>query len=215
MPRGDVDEFIAELQDQSATFDPIQEDRPVNASDCVRLDYAGTLDGNEIESETGQDVDIDLTDKGYHTELINGIIGMHIGETKSIAVNFNDTYPTPELKNKQVIYNITLHAITKNIYPNLMMNLQKTSVMKPITNCTGSSGTIWWKMHEYYRTKNKKLRYLSMLIEKTNITIPDDVVDQYVQNAIENVRKQLKKIIRHLNRLASILKHCQQKCEKM
>ena len=192
VPREDVEAFIAELQDQSATFDPIQEDRPVNASDCVRLDYAGTLDGNEIDSETDQDVDIDLTDEIYHPELINGIIGMHIGETKSITVNFNETYHTPGLRNKQVIYNIILHAITKKHLPELDDEFAKDLGYETYNQL---HGVIWNNLVEDARiqqNQKQKVEILEQLIEKTNIMIPDDVVDQHVQNAIENVRKQLK-----------------------
>ena len=192
VPRDDVDAFIGRLRDQSATFDPIQEDRPVNESDCVRLDYTGTLDGNEIESETVQDVDIDLTLAGFHPDLINGILGMHIGETKAFAVNFDETHPMPEFRNKQVIYNVTLHAITKKHLPELDDEFAKDLGYE---NFNQLHGVIWNNLVEEARiqqTESQKVEILEQLIEKTNIAIPDDVVDQYVQNAIENVRKQLK-----------------------
>ena len=192
VPREDVDAFIAQLQDQSATFDPIQEDRPVNASDCVRLDYTCTLEGSEIESESDQDIDIDLTDERYHPDLINGIIGMHIGETKAIAVNFDEAYHTSELRNKQVIYNVILHAITQKHLPELDDEFAKDLGYETYNQL---HGVIWNNMVEDARiqqNQKQKVEILEQLIEMTNITIPDDVVDQYVQNAIENVRKQLK-----------------------
>ncbi len=192
VPREDVDAFIAQLQDQSATFDPIQEDRPVNASDCVRLDYTCILEGNEIESESDQDIDIDLTDERYHPDLINGIIGMHIGETKAIAVNFDEAYHTPELRNMQVIYNVILHAITQKHLPELDDEFAKDLGYETYNQL---HGVIWNNMVEDARiqqNQEQKVEILDQLIEMTNITIPDDVVDQYVQNAIENVRKQLK-----------------------
>ncbi|MYB66154.1 trigger factor [Candidatus Poribacteria bacterium] len=192
VPREDVDAFIAQLQDQSATFDPIQEDRPVNVSDCVRLDYTCILEGSEIESESDQDIDIDLTDERYHPDLINGIIGMHIGETKAIAVNFDEAYHTPELRNKQVIYNVILHAITQKHLPELDDEFAKDLGYETYNQL---HGVIWNNMVEDARiqqNQEQKVDILEQLIEMTNITIPDDVVDQYVQNAIENVRKQLK-----------------------
>ena len=192
VPREDVDVFIAELQDQAATFDPIQEDRPANASDCVRLDYTCTLDNSEIESESVQDIDIDLTDEQYHTDLINGIIGMHIGETKAITVNLNEAHHTTELRNKQVIYNVILHAITQKHLPELDDEFAKDLGYETYNQL---HGVIWNNMVEDARiqqNQEQKVEILDQLIEMTNITIPDEVVDQYVQNAIENVRKQLK-----------------------
>ena len=192
VPRGDVDAFISELQQQSATFDPIEEDRPVNESDCVRLDYTGTLDGIELESEDTQDVDIDLTREGFHPDLINGILGMHIGESKPIEVNFDETHHMPELRNRQVIYNVTLHAITKKHLPALDDEFAKDLGYETYNQL---HGVIWNNLVEEGRIlkiEAQKVEVLEQLIEKTNITLPDDLVDQYVKEAVENVHKQLK-----------------------
>ncbi len=192
VPRENVDAFIAQLQDQAATFDPIQNDRPVNASDCVRLDYTCSLEGNEIESETNQDVDIDLTDEKINPDLIEGIIGMHIGETKTVTVYFDETYHIYEMRNLQVIYNVILHAITKKYLPELDDEFAKDLGYETYNQL---HGVIWNNMVEEARiqqNQKQKIEILNQLIEMTNIAIPDDVVDQYVQNAIENVRKQLK-----------------------
>lgn len=190
--RDDVDAFIARLQDQAATFDPIEDERPVNESDCVRLDWTCFLDENELKNESVQDIDIDLTQEGFHPDLINGIFGMHVGETKSIEVNFDETHHMPALRSKQVIYNVTLHAITTKHLPELDDDF---AIDLGYDTYSQLHGVIWNNLVEEGRIQQiekQKVEILQQLIEKTNITIPDDLVDQYVQEAIENLRKQLK-----------------------
>ncbi len=192
VPREDVEAFIAELQQKSATFDPIEEDRPIQASDCVRIDWTCSVDSEELESESGQDVDIDLTKKDFHNDLINGLIGMRIGETKSIKVSFDTTHRAPELAGKQAIYNVTLHAITQKHLPQLDDEFAKDLGYETYNQL---HGVIWNNLVEEERIQHidkQKVEILEQLIEKTNITIPDELVDQYVQQSLQNVHKQLK-----------------------
>ena len=192
VPRDDVDAFISELQQQSATFDPIEEDRPVNESDCVRVDWSCTLDDNEFDGESIQDEDIDLTQEKFHPDLTKGIFGMHVGETKPIEVNFDETHHIPALRGKQVIYNVTLHAITNKHLPDLDDDF---AIDLGYDTYNQLHGVIWNNLVEEERIQQiekQKTEILEQLIEMTNISIPDDLVDKYVQEAIENVRKRLR-----------------------
>ena len=45
---------------------------PVEASDCVRIDWVCSLEGEELESESAQDIDIDLMSKDLHPNLVCG-----------------------------------------------------------------------------------------------------------------------------------------------
>ena len=119
VPRENVEAHIKRLQLQSATFEPIEEDRPVQASDCVRIDWTCTIDGAELESESAQDIDIDLTSEDFHADLVAGLIEMRVGETKPIEVNFDTTHSIAALAGKQATYNVTLHAITLKHLPEL------------------------------------------------------------------------------------------------
>ena len=192
VPREDVEAHIQRLQSQSATFEPIEDDRPVQASDCVRIDWTCTLDGEELENEAAQDIDIDLTLQDLHADLVAGLIEMRVGETKPIEVNFDTTHRVPALAGKQVTYNVTLHAITLKHLPELDDEFAKDLGYETYNQL---HGVIWNNLVEEERIlqiDKQKTEILEQLIEKTNITIPDELVDQYVQQALQNMHKQLK-----------------------
>lgn len=192
VPRENVDAHVQRLQLQSATFEPIEEERPVEASDCVRVDWECTIDGGEIESEAAQDIDIDLTSEELHVDLKNGLLGMNIGETKPIEVNFDTTHNVPLLAGKQATYNVTLHAITLKHLPELDDEFAKDLGYETYNQM---HGVIWNNLVEEERIlqiDKQKADILEQLIQKTDITIPDDLVEEYVQQAIQNVQKQLK-----------------------
>ncbi len=191
VPRENVEDYIGKLQLQSATFEPIEEDRVVEESDCVRIDWSCILDGEEIEDESGIDVDLDLTAEELHSDLKLGLIGMKVGETKSITVNFDENHPVPTLSGKQVVYVVNLHAITSKHLPDLDDEFAKDLGYESYTQL---HGVIWNNLVEEERMvqQNKqKQEILEQLIEKTDIDIPEDLVEEYVDQAIQNVHKQL------------------------
>ena len=192
VPREDVEAHIERLQLQSATFEPIEDDRLVQESDCVRIDWTCKVDGEELESESAQDIDIDLSSKDLHVDLIAGLIGMQVGETKPIAVSFGTEHRVPSLAGKRATYNVTLHAITLKHLPGL-----DDEFAKDLGYATYNQmhGVIWNNLVENERIlhiEKQKGEILEQLIEKTDIAIPDELVEQYVQQAVQNVQKQLK-----------------------
>ena len=191
VPRESVEDYIGKLQLQSATFEPIEEDRAVEESDCVRIDWSCILDDEEIEDESGIDVDIDLTTGELHPDLKLGLIGMKVGETKSITVTFDDNHAVSALSGKEVLYVLNLHAITVKHLPDLDDEFAKDLGYESYTQL---HGVIWNNLVEEERMvqQNKqKQEILEQLIEKTDIEIPDNLVDEYVDQAIQNVHKQL------------------------
>ncbi len=192
VPREDVEAHIERLQLQSATFEPIEEDRPVQESDCVRIDWTCEVDGEELENESARDIDIDLTSKHLQADLIAGLIGMQVGETKPIEVSFGTEHRVPSLAGKRATYNVTLHAITLKHLPGLDDEFAKDLGYATYNQMRG---VIWNNLVENERIlhiEKQKGEILEQLIEKTDITIPDELVEQYVQQAVQNVQKQLK-----------------------
>ena len=192
VPREDVEAHIERLQLQSATFEPIEEDRPVQESDCGRVDWTCEVDGEELENESAQDIDIDLTSKHLQADLIAGLIGMQVGETKPIEVSFGTEHRVPSLAGKRATYNVTLHAITLKHLPGLDDEFAKDLGYETYNQM---HGVIWNNLVENERIlhiEKQKGEILEQLIEKTDITIPDELVKQYVQQAVQNVQKQLK-----------------------
>ena len=114
MPREDVDTYITRLQAQSATYQPLDVERPVQEKDCVRIDWECLLDGNRIDAESRQDVDIELGVGAIHEKLEQALIGMELGDTNLVDIEFPQDHGTPELAGKSTQYEITLHAITEN-----------------------------------------------------------------------------------------------------
>ncbi|MCE2413185.1 trigger factor [Candidatus Poribacteria bacterium] len=191
VPREDVDTYITRLQAQSATYEPLDVERPVQENDCVRIDWECSLDGNRIDAESRQDVDIELGVGAIHEKLEQALLEMEIGDTNNVDIEFPQDHSVAELAGKSAQYEITLHAITEKQLPPLDDEFAKDLGYETYSQLYG---LIWNNLVEEetsLHVDKQKGELLEQLIEKTDITIPDPLVDQYVQQTLQNVKQQL------------------------
>ena len=191
VPREDVDAYITRLQAQSATYEPLDIERQVQEKDCVRIDWECLLDGNRIDAESRQDVDIELGVGAIHERLEQALLGMEIGDTNNVDIDFPQDHSVAELAGKSAQYEITLHAITEKQLPPLDDEFAKDLGYE---NYSQLYGLIWNNLVEEetsLHVDKQKAELLEQLIEKIEITIPDPLVDQYVQQTLLNVKQQL------------------------
>lgn len=191
VPREDVDAYIKRLQAQSATYEPLDIERPVEEKDCVRVDWECLINQERIDTESRQDVDIELGIAALNEKLEQALIGMQIGETKSVDIDFPQEHPIPDLAGKSAQYNITLHAITQKHLPPLDDEFAKDLGYE---NYSQLYGLIWNNLVEEETSLHidkQKAELLAQLIEKIDIAIPEPLVDQYVQQTLQNVKQQL------------------------
>jgi trigger factor len=191
VPREDVDVYITRLQAQSATYEPLDVERPVQEKDCVRIDWECLLDGNRVDAESRQDVDIELGVGAIHEKLEQALLEMEIGDTNNVDIEFPQEHSVAELAGKSAQYEITLHAITQKHLPSLDDEFAKDLGYE---NYSQLYGLIWNNLVEEetsLHVDKQKAELLEQLIEKTEITIPDPLIDQYVQQTLQNVKQQL------------------------
>lgn len=191
VPREDVDAYITRLQAQSATYEPLDVERSVQEKDCVRIDWECLLDGNRVDAESRQDVDIELGVGTIHEKLEQALIGMEIGDTNNVDIEFPQEHSVAELAGKSAQYKITLHAITQKHLPPLDDEFAKDLGYE---NYSQLFGLIWNNLVEEetsLQVDKQKAELLEQLIEKIEITIPEPLVDQYVQQTLQNVKQQL------------------------
>ena len=191
VPREDVDTYITRLQAQSATYEPLDIERLVEEKDCVRVDWECLINGERVDSESRQDVDIELGIGALNEKLEQALIGMQVGETKSVDIDFPQEHPIAELAGKLAQYDITLHAITQKHLPPLDDEFAKDLGYE---NYSQLYGLIWNNLVEEetsLHVDKQKAELLEQLIEKTDIAIPEPLVDQYVQQTLQNVKQQL------------------------
>ncbi len=182
VPREEVDAYIEQLRSQSATYEPLEDERPVQESDCVRLDWECFINGEHVEAESRQDVDVELGVGAFHEQLEAVLIGMEIGDTRAVEIPFDANHPSPILAGNTARYELTLHALTRKLLPELDDEFAKDLGYE---NYSQLYGVIWNNLVEEERSRHverQRAELLEQLIEKTDITVPETLVQQALRN---------------------------------
>lgn len=88
-------------------------DRSVKLGDTVNIDYEGKMDGVAFDGGTAKGVDLTIGSNSYIDGFEDGIIGMEIGETKDLDLNFPDPYTNnPDLSGAAVVFTVTVNSIS-------------------------------------------------------------------------------------------------------
>ncbi len=113
----DIDRTLDILRTQRATF--VKVDRPVEATDEVTVDFAGTIDGIAFEGGTGQDARFVLGKKRLLPEFEAALVGMTAGETKTFPVDFPADYAGREVAGKSASFVVTIKEVSGPMVPAL------------------------------------------------------------------------------------------------
>ena len=192
IPREQVDKYVRVLQDQHATYNPVEEERPVGEGDCVRVDVECFVDSQFIEDWSKQDADIELGKGDLNAKVEAEIVGMHPGDTKEIEIIFDANDSPPAIADRHALFNVVLHAITEKQVPDLDDEFSKDLGYEDYGQLFG---VIWNNLVE----EEKAVSYIrqreevaQQLIEKTDIKLSESLVDQYVEQNIQNFQQKLK-----------------------
>lgn len=94
--------------------------RSVELGDIANIDYEGKMDGTAFEGGTAKGTDLEIGSGSFIEGFEEGVIGMEIGETKDLHLNFPDPYRVnPDLSGAPVVFTVTVNSIAVRELPEL------------------------------------------------------------------------------------------------
>ena len=186
----DVEKYIEDVRTQHSRTVEIA-DRGAKDGDELVIDYEGTLDGVAFEGGTATGVTLTLGAGGWIDGFEEGMVGMQVGEVKTIDGTFPNPYKNNEdLAGKTVQFKITLHSITETVIP----EYNDTFVRENFDYATMA------EYEAYVRKTLAEQRQDEIAAEKQSATVavavdnaevlqyPEGVVEDYMAQQIDYVR---------------------------
>ena len=109
----DVENMIEIFRKQQGGWEVAE--RAAQDGDQVRIDFAGTRDGEAFDGGAGEDVELVLGSGRMIPGFESGIEGMAAGEEKTLALSFPEDYHNEDLKGAAVEFAITLHEVKEQV----------------------------------------------------------------------------------------------------
>lgn len=109
--KDEVAEEINRARENAGWWDQVT-DRPAQMGDRVKIDYTGSVDGEVFEGGTASDYELVLGSGTFIPGFEEGVVGMNVGESKSVNVKFPEQYHAEKLAGKDAIFVVTVKDIT-------------------------------------------------------------------------------------------------------
>jgi trigger factor len=109
----DIDKIIESFRKEQGDWQEVE--RAAMLEDKANIDYVGTKDSEPFEGGSAQDHDLELGSGSMIPGFEDGIVGMKVGEQKTLSLSFPDDYHNEELKGAAVEFQVTLNRVTQLI----------------------------------------------------------------------------------------------------
>ncbi len=117
----EVEKEIENIRNKYAEI-VVKEEGKLEKGNTAVIDFEGFVDGKALEGGNGTDYPLEIGSNTFIPGFEDGLVGMSINETKELKLKFPENY-TDELKNKDVLFKVTLKAIKERILPDLNKEL--------------------------------------------------------------------------------------------
>ena len=193
----EVDDFLAQRQQEQATLVPVEE-RPAQMGDLATIDFQGRFatddqtEGELIPGAEDKDFQVEL-EKGKLIEgLIEGIVGMTPEQTKEISATFPEHYSREELGGKAAVFTVLLKELKEKELPELDDDFaQEASEFETIAEFRQSLTEQFAQTAAQNTKNNIHQAILEQLRDCCSVELPVTMIEKEVDNLLTQTAIQM------------------------
>jgi trigger factor len=197
-----VADFIEQQRKEKATTIPVV-GRAAQLEDIAVVDYNGKLaDGTEISGAQADDFDIELSEGKFISDLVHGIVGMSIGETRNVNVTFPADYAREDLAAQAAIFNVVLKDLKAQELPALDDDFAKeASDFDTLALYQDSIETRFQEQAKKSTDQNIVTAIEAALIEIATVDLPETMIERETMNILQQMANQFSQYGMDVNKL--------------
>ncbi len=193
----EVGEKLKELAEQNAELKELPKNRLAKEGHTVNIDFEGFLDDEPFEGGKAEGYDLKLGSNQFIPGFEEQIVGMKKDEEKTIKVTFPEEYGSEKLAGKETEFKIKVNAIKDKGEAKIDDELAKRLL-------PGQEDASLEKLKEQLKAQmenealaklyneGKKSELLEKLVESIDFDLPEFVVEQEIDLAVNNAARDMK-----------------------
>lgn len=186
-----VQKELENLQNRHAELESIEEGVVGDKDVCV-IDFEGKIDGIPFQGGTAADYSLEVGSNTFIPGFEEQMLGMNVGETKDLLVNFPENYGKDELNGKEATFTVTVKLIKRKKLAELDDEFAKD--ISEFDTLEELKADILNKLKTEEETGAERMVRVEILdkaTENSEIEMPDEMIDQYLEEMIENMRNRM------------------------
>lgn len=188
-----VDAIIDNIRNAHASWVDVLEDRPAQTGDQAIIDFTGFLDGQPLENGSSQNFPLELGSRRLIDGFEDGIVGMKIGQEKTLDLKFPDPYTDPTLSGKPVQFKVKLTALKKKELPEINEEFlaNKMGGMKSEEDLRRTIREDLEQSEKKRIEGDLKNRLLKQLVKLNPVEVPPSLLREQKASLVEDMRRRM------------------------
>jgi|GEM_PF-191988 len=185
----EIDQRLKELQLQASIFTNVEDRDEAKDGDFAIIDFKGFLNNRPLKGWARKNFLIEVGEETFVPGLSEAIAGMKKGNSKNVEIQFPSDYPVSALRDKKVIFEITLNELKERKVPPVDQELAKNFGFENLDLLKESIR----EEIKLAKEEGEKQRLVNEMVERlisdTNIDLPSSLIERqkdYLMYKLEN-----------------------------
>ena len=168
------------------------EGRAIENGDTAVIDFEGFVDGEAFEGGKAENHSLEIGSHSFIDTFEDQLIGKNTGDDAEVNVTFPAEYHAKELAGKPALFKVKIHEIKTKELPELNDEFaQDVSEFDTLEEYKASVKKELEKANEDNAKRAKEDEAISKIIEKSEMEIPDAMIDTQVQNMLQEFAQRM------------------------
>ena len=191
----EIDVRIKEIAEGQATLVEIEEDRALESGDTAVIDFEGFIDEEAFEGGKGENFELLLGSGQFIPGFEDQLIDVKSGEDKEVTVSFPENYGSKDLAGKEAMFKVKVHAIKVKEPVEVNDALAQKLLQKEDATLDALKDEVKKAIEQEKKAKlyNEELKpkLLETLVEKIDFDLPEFVVEQEIDMALNKKASEM------------------------
>jgi len=188
----DVDKQIEALRGHHANLIDAAEDDKIVDGDFITLDYTGTIDGEKFAGGEAKDAPLDIGSHKFIGDFEEQLIGLKVGEEKTVKVTFPDDYHAKNLAGKDAEFACKINSLKHKELPELNDEfVQKVSTFKTVDEYKASIRKSMEANAERRAFEAQRQAVIDKAVDNMEVDLPPVMIENRIQQIINEIGLQL------------------------
>ena len=192
LPDDAEEKELASITERMTTLEPVI-DRAAEATDIVSIDFAGSVAGEPIKGGSAKNYRLDLANNNFIEGFAAQIAGHKLAEEFTINVTFPENYHDATLAGKPAEFKVKINEISKKVVPQLDDEMaKKVGPYETAEQLKEEVRKLLAQAEEQENDFRKQKAVIDLVLERSNVEIPDSMVNREARLLMEEVQQRLK-----------------------